>query len=81
VHLTYPVDQIDVERKKDWEKEQRKEKDRRRRNPNVVVRPDWLPADHSLGAFLADRPAFARKIRVVPEGEAHVIDTLDPLGF
>src|SRR5207344_790094 len=26
VHLTYPIKEIDVERKKDWEKEQRKER-------------------------------------------------------
>jgi hypothetical protein len=81
VHLTYPVDQIDVERKKDWEKEQQKEEDRQRKNPNVVVRPDWSPAANGLSAFLADHPAFAQKIRVVEDGEAHVIDMLDPLGF
>ena len=81
VHLTYPVAEIDAARKKDWEKEQQKERDRRATNPNVVVRPDWSPAVNGLADFLASHPALAAKITVVPDGQPHVIDTLDPLGF
>ena len=33
IHLTYPIDEIDVERKKDWEKEQGKERKRKEKNP------------------------------------------------
>jgi hypothetical protein len=81
IHLTYPVSEIDAARKKDWEKEQQKERDRHAANQNVAVRPDWSPAVHGLTAFLADHPDFAAKITVVADGQAHVIDTLDPLGF
>ena len=38
IHLTYPIEDIDVERKKDWEKEQGKEKKRKEKNPAVKVR-------------------------------------------
>jgi hypothetical protein len=81
VHLTYPVDQIDVEREKDWESEQRKERGRKKKNRKLKVRPDWSAKKHGLKAFLAEHPAFARKIRIVPEHAPHVIDLLDPLGF
>ena len=39
IHLTYPVDEIDVERKKHWESHQDE---------------PWSDATHSLAAFLAD---------------------------
>ena len=39
IHLTYPVDEIDVERKKQWESHQDE---------------PWSDATHSLAAFLAD---------------------------
>lgn len=81
VHVTYPIDEIDQGRKKDWEKEQQKEISRKRRQPDVEVRPDWSPATHSVTAFLAAHADFAGKIRVVEPGVPHVIDTLEPLGF
>jgi hypothetical protein len=81
VHLTYPIDEIDVARKVDWEKEQRKERDRRNRDPNVVVRPDWSPGANSLTSFFAAHPGFAGKLAIVADGQPHVIDALEPLGF
>lgn len=88
IHLTYPVKHIDAERKKDWEKEQTKEKrrwDKRKtaeEKDKVKVRPDWSPEKHNLGAFLKDRGlALGQKIAVVPAKEPHVIDLLGPLGF
>jgi hypothetical protein len=82
VHLTYPVDEIDAERKLDWEKEQNKEKARRAKKPATRVREDWSPEKHSLAAFFA-RTALAagQEVRVVPAKEPHVIDLLDPVGF
>lgn len=81
LHLTYPVDEIDAERKKDWEKEQAKERRKREKKPGHPVREDWSPEEHSLAALFAAEPAFGAKVLVVAEDEAHVIDLRDPLGF
>lgn len=81
VHLTYPIDEIDRERKKDWEKEQAKEKTRNKKNSAVKVRADWSPEQHSLTALFAAQPAFAKTVRIAEPGAPHVIDLLDPLGF
>ena len=59
IHLTYPIREIDVEREKDWNKEQQKEKSRKEKNPEVKVREDWSPKKHSLRAFFTNHEDFA----------------------
>jgi hypothetical protein len=87
VHLTYPVDEIDIERKKDWEKEQAKERaqNRRRRAGGKSPKPergDWSPKVHSLQAFFDKHPlAPGQSVQIVGPTRPHVIDLLDPLGF
>ena len=82
IHLTYPIDEIDVARKKDWKKEQGKEKKRKAAGSKKPVRPNWSPAANSLAAFFKKTPlAKGQKISVVDEKTPHVIDLLDPLGF
>jgi hypothetical protein len=87
VHLTYPIDEIDVERKKDWEKEQAREirtneKREAEGKPPKPVRADWSHQRNSLAAFFAANPLRpGQTLHVVPEEAAHVIDLLDPLGF
>lgn len=81
IHLTYPIEEIDVERKKDWEKEQAKEKYRKQNNPAATVRDDWSFADNGLTAFFAAHEKFAKKVSVVDAQAPHVIDLLDPLKF
>ena len=76
IHLTYPVDSIDAERKKDWERARAKEQDRHAEKPTVHVRAKWSNAEHSLAAFLADHPDVNDKIVVVEGGVAHTIDLL-----
>jgi len=70
IHLTYPVDEIDAERKNDWIKEQAKEKARKAKK----VRPNWSPAKHSLAAFLAAHKKLNDKIKIVPKDGRHLID-------
>jgi hypothetical protein len=77
VHLTYPVAEIDVERKKDWDKERAKEQKRKETKPATKVRPKWSPKKHSLTELLADHPEFADKVQVVTTDKPHVIDLLD----
>jgi hypothetical protein len=81
IHLTYPIDEIDMGRKDAWEKEQNKEKDRKKKNPKQDVRPDWSPAKNDLRAFFAPHKAVEDKVRIVDEEKPHVIDLLDPLKF
>jgi hypothetical protein len=87
VHLTYPVDEVDAGRRKDWEKEQAKERARnvRRRalgRPKEAERGDWSATRQGLAALLQEHPlAPSQKLHVVPDTKAHVIDLLDPLGF
>lgn len=80
IHLTYPIDEIDVGRKDDWEKEQKKEKKKKEKNPAQEVRENWSPKKHSLGALFDDNPDFANKVSIVEEGEPHVIDLLEEVG-
>ena len=70
-----------MERKKDWEKEQRKEKRRREKNAVAKVRANWSPAKNSLAALFDRHKAFAKKVVIVDEDAPHVIDLLDRTGF
>ena len=77
MHFTYPIDDSDAERKKDWEKEQGKEKARKKKK----VRADWSDEEHSLASFLKSKKVSADRIKIVEEGKPHVIDLLDKVGF
>jgi beta-lactamase superfamily II metal-dependent hydrolase len=77
IHLTYPVDEIDVERKKDWEKEQAKEVKKKKAD----VRSDWSPKKNSLASFLVDNKEMAKKVRIVEEGKPYLINLLDRVEF
>jgi beta-lactamase superfamily II metal-dependent hydrolase len=86
VHLTYPIKEIDVERKKDWEKEQGKEKakiakaKKAGKKSKTIVRANWSPAKNSLAALLKANPKFAKKFQFIGgDTERHVIDLLDKL--
>ncbi len=83
LHLTYPIDEIDVERKKDWEKEQAKEKKKKENGTSSKEpREDWSPSKHSLKAFFDAHPLSAgQKLHIVQKDQAHVIDLLDTVGF
>jgi hypothetical protein len=81
IHLTYPVHEIDIKREEDWNKEQKKERDRQQKNPEAVVREDWSPAKHSLTTFFADHEDFGRKVSVVEGGKPHLIELLDEVGL
>ena len=77
IHLTYPIDEIDVGRKEDWAKEQAKEKARKKKNPKVKVRANWSPKKNSLAAFFDAHQKFADKVVIVPADEPHVINLLE----
>jgi len=78
VHLTYPIDEIDVERKKDWEKERAKEQAKKQKNPKTKVRPKWSAEKNSLESFFDDlKLASGQKIKIVDKTKAHVINLLD----
>lgn len=86
VHLTYPIKEIDVERKKDWEKEQGKEKAKiakakaAGKKSKTKLRPNWSPAKNSLAGLLKDNPRFAEKFQFIEgDTERHVIDLIDAL--
>jgi hypothetical protein len=83
LHLTYPVDEIDVERKKNWEKEQVKEKRRKASGTSSrEPREDWSPDKHSLAAFFAAHSLSAgQELHITKDDQSHVIDLLDKLGF
>lgn len=81
IHLTYPVDEIDTARKEDWKIEQGKEREKKKKNPKKKVRPDWSHEKHSLQALFEEHENFGKKVRIVEEGEPHVIDLLEKVGF
>ena len=79
IHLTYPIKDIDVGRKADWEKEQGKEKAKKAKNPKIKVRANWSPKKNGLVAFFAENKAFAKKVVIVDENEPHLINLLDEM--
>jgi hypothetical protein len=81
IHLTYPVEEIDAGRKQDWEKEQTKERNKQKTNPNKKVRPDWSPGEHSLQSLFDEHKEFGKKVSIVEDGQPHVIDLLEEVGF
>jgi beta-lactamase superfamily II metal-dependent hydrolase len=81
IHCTYPIDEIDVERKKDWQRQQQKEKSGKKKNPKLAVRENWSPKKHGLTAFFKDNKDFAKKVSIVEEGKPYVIDLFDKVGF
>jgi hypothetical protein len=83
IHLTYPIAEIDAERKLDWGKEQAKEKKLRAAGGKNRPRANWSAVKHSLKAFFKGRKlAAGQKLHTIEHDTApHVIDLLDPLGF
>jgi hypothetical protein len=63
VHLTYPVDEIDAERKKEAKKHGQA----------------WSVKKQSLASFFADNKAFAKKVVIVDETKPHLINLLDEM--
>jgi len=63
VHLTYPIDEIDTERKKECKKKGK----------------PWSPKKQSLAALLDANPNFAKKIKIVSENKPHLINLLDKM--
>ena len=74
IHLTYPVDEIDVARKDEWDSKRADEQRRHAEKPSVTVRAEWSDATNSVAAFLADNPDVNDRIEVVEEGIPHLID-------
>lgn len=61
VHLTYPIDEIDVERKAEEKKKGK----------------PWSPKKQGLVAFFDENPKFAKKVVIVDEKKPHLINLLD----
>jgi beta-lactamase superfamily II metal-dependent hydrolase len=80
IHLTYPLQHIDAERKKDWQQEQGKEKARKKKNPKTSVRKNWSPKEHGLKEFFDAHPKLAKKVKIVGK-KPHLINLLDPVKF
>jgi hypothetical protein len=76
IHLTYPVDAIDEERKKDWETQRQKQKKR-----GAAVAAAWKPETNSLASFFAANPDMADRVRVSDPAAPHIIDLLEPITF
>ena len=81
IHLTYPFEEIDVEREKDWNMQQKTEKSKKLNKPDTKVREDWSPKKHSLTSFFAANEDFEKKVRIVKKDTPHVINLLDKIGF
>jgi hypothetical protein len=76
MHFTYPIKEIDAERKKDWE-----EKQKTARKRGKTPTEDWSARKHSLASFLKSKKVPAKRVRIVKEGKPHVIDLFDEVGF
>jgi len=63
VHLTYPIDEIDGERKNECKKKGK----------------PWSPKKQSLAAFFDANKKFAKKIQIVDEKKPHLINLLDEM--
>jgi hypothetical protein len=78
-HLTYPIDEIDGEREKDWEREREREQAKKKKKPGTVVRAKWSAKKHGLAALLeGGEMSQGQKVRIVGTKKPHVIDLLVP---
>jgi hypothetical protein len=81
MHFTYPLEEIDIGREKDWNKQRQKQKKRKEKNPEIEVRADWSAEDHSLMALFETNNYAAKKVRVVGSDKPHVIHLLQQVPF
>jgi hypothetical protein len=68
-YLTYTMDEIDHERRREYEEARRKELDKQAKGKlkaAKTVRPEWSDADHSVKALLGGAPANVRTVE--PDG-------------
>jgi len=65
VHLTYPIDEIDVARKAEEKKKGK----------------PWSPKKQGLVAFFDENPKFAKKVVIVDEEKPHLINLGDEIKF
>jgi len=63
IHLTYPIPDIDVERKAEAKKHGK----------------SFSPKKEGLVAFFAENPKFAKKVSIVDEKKPHLINLLDKM--
>jgi len=63
VHLTYPIDEIDVNRKAEEKKKGK----------------PWSAKKQGLVAFFAENPKFAKKVSIVDAKKPHLINLLDKM--
>lgn len=75
IHLTYGLEEIDVAREKDWNKERDKEIERGK--PEVRVK--WSAKKHGLVALSETNASFRNKLRIVDGKKPHIIDLADRL--
>jgi hypothetical protein len=83
MHFTYPLAEIDVGRKDEWEQQQKKERQRAKKKPESKVRPDWSPEVNGLVELFAARglPNQKQRIECMDGTEPHVLDLLDKSRF
>ncbi len=79
IHLTYSLEDIDEKREEDWNKERKKQVDRKARTGEGQVRERWSAEKHGLVAFFDANPNFKAKLVIVGENDAHVVDLGTPL--
>lgn len=63
IHLTYPIDEIDVNRKAEEKKKGK----------------PWSPKKQGLVAFFDENPKFAKKVSIVDEKKPHLINLLEKI--
>jgi hypothetical protein len=80
IHLTYPVEDIDEARRKDWATEQGEERGRRVKNP-VHASSQTVTGRQQPAGLLRRAPGHGPRVRVVDADAPHVIDLLQPLGM
>lgn len=74
LHFTYPIDEIDVERRKEWDAQNARAKKRGK------SRAPWSPSTNSLTAFFKKTGlAAGQSIAVAREDAPHLIELLAPL--
>jgi hypothetical protein len=80
LHLTYPVEEIDNERRSDWEKA-RRQKGTKSMKPDAKIPSDWSDETQSLEALFADERPGVASISIVGSDQPHVIDLLEAIDF
>lgn len=81
MYFTYPIDQLDEERRKEWEKQRARETTKNARKPGVQIRAPWDQEKQSIAELFKSKGLKEGQSYFILGAQDHSINLLDPITF